>query len=64
MKDLPLITSVFLTLTEKCNLACEYCFVNHSARDITYEIAKDSVDYLVANSKLAKEVPSINFFGG
>ena len=64
MKDLPLITSVFLTLTEKCNLACEYCFVNHSARDITYEIAKDSVDFLVANAKIAKVVPSINFFGG
>lgn len=63
-KELPLITSVFLTLTERCNLACEYCFVNHSARDITYEVAKDTVDFLIKNAEIEKQIPSINFFGG
>lgn len=63
-KKLPLITSSFLTLTESCPLACEYCFVNQNPRHMTLDIAKRSADMLIQNALIQGEIPNINFFGG
>lgn len=62
--SLPEITSVFLVLTQACNLKCKYCFVVQKPREMTYQIAKDAADYVARNAKLRGEVPCINFFGG
>ena len=62
--DFPLITSVFLILTEQCNLACTYCFVNQNPKQMTLDIAKQSVDFIINNAKLSGVNPSVNFFGG
>lgn len=62
--SLPIITGGFLIVTEKCNLACEYCFVNQHARDMSIETALDCVDYIYENASKSNQQPSINFFGG
>lgn len=61
---LPLITNVHLTLTHRCNLACRYCFVKQEPLDMTWEIAKDSIDFLARNAKASGVKPRICFFGG
>ncbi|WDV47885.1 radical SAM protein [Clostridiaceae bacterium M8S5] len=63
-KDLPKITSVYLTVTLDCNLACKYCFVNKENKNMNLRTAIDTVDYLAYNTKLTKTTPSITFFGG
>lgn len=61
---LPLITSVFLNITNACNLACRYCFVKQSPDYMTYQTAKDSADFLIHNAEIAGVTPAITFFGG
>lgn len=59
------ITTMELFLTERCTLACDYCFV--SGRDpglsMSWEVAKAAVDLLVALSAERREV-NVTFFGG
>lgn len=62
--NLPLITSAFLNVTDSCNLACKYCFVNKQPHHMTLQTAKDAVDFLANNAQQQNIVPSINFFGG
>lgn len=59
---LPKIYSAFLNLTNACNLACRYCFVEQHPDMISLQVAKDTADFLAANA--GDGVPSINFFGG
>lgn len=59
---LPKIYSAFLNLTNACNLACRYCFVEQHPDMISLQVAKDAADFLAANA--GDGVPSINFFGG
>lgn len=62
--NLPKITSAFLNLTNACNLACRYCFVEQKPEYITLQTAKDAANFLARNAEGTKEIPSINFFGG
>lgn len=61
---------VMLNLTDNCNLACRYCFVQQKPNYMTLQVAKDAVDYIVNNHKIRtekygfKERKSIYFFGG
>ena len=61
---------VMLNLTDNCNLACRYCFVQQKPNYMTLQVAKDAVDYIVNNYKIRtekygfKERKSIYFFGG
>ena len=58
-------TTILLGLTNRCNLACDYCFVNQNEIDMTYEIAEKSVEWALNNQKQKPEYKvSINFFGG
>lgn len=63
-KELPLISSAFIILTECCNLACRYCFVKQNPSHMTYQTAYDAAQFLITNAELSGEQPSINFFGG
>lgn len=60
----PLITSVFLNVTDACNMKCRYCFVKQHPRYMTYETAKAATDFLIKNAEQSGDIPSINFFGG
>lgn len=63
MLELPKYTSAFLNLTQRCNLKCRYCFVKQQPKDMTLEVARDSVEWLLENCDGDKK-PSITFFGG
>lgn len=65
------LTSACLNLTDACNLACRYCFVEQHPHFMTIDIAKDAVDFLVNNLRIKKEKNyqaqdqvHITFFGG
>ncbi len=62
MDKLPLITSAFLNLTNACNLACRYCFVEQKPEFMTLQTAEDAADFLAGNTTGGQA--SINFFGG
>ena len=65
-------TSIVLNLTDNCNLACIYCFVQQQPHYMTLETAKQSIDFLVNNYNMKKEhgwlhndeIKRITFFGG
>lgn len=63
--------SACLNLTDSCNLACVYCFVQQQPNFMTFQIAKDGVDWLAANLNWWREYihdpqfkGSITYFGG
>lgn len=72
--------SAMLNLTDNCNLACRYCFVEQHPHDMPLQVAKDTIDYLYKNIQYLKEKNllqdvihpdengsiryHINFFGG
>ena len=59
-----------LNVTDACNLACKYCFVEQNPHYMTLETAKDATHYLLENlekrnKKFNKnERARITFFGG
>jgi len=59
------ITNVTLHLTEECNLRCDYCFVSKNPKKVSWEVAKETIDFLCdpAISGDATEV-HLQFFGG
>lgn len=61
---LPKIVGGFLNITQKCNLACKYCFVYQQPLDMSYQVAKDAADFYANNAKETNDMPSINYFGG
>ena len=63
-RQLPLISSAFLNVTQKCNLACKYCFVCQQPKEIDYKTAQDAAKFLARNALESGTRPSINFFGG
>ncbi len=72
-EDFPLNTMV-LNVTNKCNLACTYCYeygedkivdtqYGKQPKFMSDDTAEDSVDFLLAESK-GQEVVHLTFFGG
>ena len=61
---LPPITSAFFILTEQCNLKCTYCFVKQNPKQMTLEVAKKALDFLIKNAEKVGDTPAVNFFGG
>lgn len=51
IKQLPLITSAFLNVTNACNLRCRYCFVQQHPDYMTLQVAKDAADFLTRNAQ-------------
>lgn len=57
------ISGITLGLTDACNLACKYCFVQQKPNFMSYETAKQAVDFLVQHNNNNTPL-SIHFFGG
>lgn len=63
-------TNLVLCVTDRCNLACRYCFVHQSSSEMDLRTAKQAVDFLMNNIKRKQEItgkikkPFLNFFGG
>lgn len=66
----PNIHVMYLVLTDRCNLACKYCFIENGALkgnprygDMSYEIAKAGVDFFINQLKSSVQ-KTIIFYGG
>lgn len=66
------LSNACLNLTDACNLACRYCFVEQHPHYMSIETAKQAVDFLLSNLQYKKEqgwLPkdtkaNISYFGG
>lgn len=69
-EEYSLLTRICLNVTDACNFACKYCFVEQNPHFITLQTAKDAVDFIAENLRKKeqisgkKEKGSIAFFGG
>jgi uncharacterized protein len=52
-----------LFLTQRCNLACDYCYVGRTSASMTLEVAKGIVDFALRNTPRSEDV-DLGFFGG
>lgn len=60
----PTPTHGIVSITNRCNLACPYCFHTQSKTDMTLETMEMTVRYLLSNAAIANKKASISFFGG
>jgi uncharacterized protein len=51
--------NVTIFITDKCNLACDYCFIRKGNREMDLDTLKQSIDFI-----LDKGINSIWYFGG
>lgn len=66
------LSNIMLCVTDACNLACRYCFVEQHPNYMSLQTAKDAVDWAWNNYLKKKELNpneksyecSVNFFGG
>ena len=66
-----LLSGITLQVTQKCNFSCRYCVINldnhlvrsHTEVNMSWEIAKQSIDFLYDHSKDANAL-TIAFYGG
>lgn len=61
---LPKISGGFINVTQRCNLACKYCFVKQQPMEMDYKTAKDAVDFYARNALDNLTTPTATFFGG
>lgn len=66
-------TCVCLNVTDDCNLACKYCFVQQKPHYMSLEVGKKAIDFIIQNHREKKkyhvnpeelDVPNVTFFGG
>lgn len=65
------VSSITLQVTQNCNMRCRYCSYSgdglldrtRNGTVMTWEIAKESIDFLFTHSKYAKNI-TIAFYGG
>ena len=65
-------TCICLNVTDSCNLACKYCFVQQKPHFMTIDLAKQTIDWLINNLIKRNELPNVDklekvdvtFFGG
>lgn len=59
-------TSASFLVTERCPLACSYCFEKHNNKDMSIEIIHKSLEYLSDNAKLVQNGNGFHvmIFGG
>lgn len=66
----PRLTTMYLVLTDRCNLGCKYCFIEASfskdyvCNDMSWEIAKDGIDIFSKQRDRSVKDCQIWFYGG
>lgn len=59
------LTNICLNITDACNYQCRYCFVAQQPHYMSFQVAKDAVDFIVDNLKHKPDKRGfINYFGG
>lgn len=67
-KQKTVVKALCLHIAHDCNLACRYCFAEegeyHGRREMmSYEVGKQALDFLIANSGSRRNL-EVDFFGG
>jgi uncharacterized protein len=67
----PSLETIFMLLTDACNLRCSYCFINgnmpkqcQNAKVMSWDTAKETIDMYFANLQPTKFHKTIVFYGG
>ena len=67
----PNLETIFMLLTDVCDLRCKYCFINgnmpkqcHGTKIMTWDTAKETIDMYFANLKPTRFHKTIVFYGG
>ena len=61
----PKLHTLFLGVTEDCNMRCRYCFVQHTPARMTLTTATKALYFLLAQrDHKSSRNPNITFFGG
>lgn len=63
----PAAKSITFCVTEACNLACKYCYMTgkNKTNKMSFEVAKEAVDYILTNRDYFKEEAVVwEFVGG
>lgn len=61
-KDKVLTRAVTFQVTDKCNLACKYCYqINKGERHMSFDVAKKFIDLLLSGDKGFKDYCSVEF---
>lgn len=67
----PTLETIFMLLTDACNLRCGYCFINgnmpkqcQSAKVMSWDTAKETINMYFANLRPTKFHKTIVFYGG
>ena len=55
------LTNICLNVTDACNLACRYCFVEQHPHFMTLQTAMDAADWLYKNLQI---IWSVKFIRG
>jgi len=58
------IVSMYYILTEDCNMACKYCYLNKNPHRMTFQVALDATKWLIEQCEKVGRAPHTNFFGG
>lgn len=65
MTATPPLRELMIHLTARCNLACPYCFVDHTTRRMSAQTARKVVDWFFDDRISGEKTPlAMNFFGG
>lgn len=59
----PALTKLELLLTEHCNLRCDYCWIPKRPAYMSWDVARQAIDYLMKESGSSDSV-EITLFGG
>ena len=63
--NVPKLHTLFLGVTEDCNMRCRYCFVHHNPARMTLDTAMKALYFLLAGQDRGNpKTPNITFFGG
>lgn len=64
------LSKLCLQITQQCNFRCDYCVYSgsynnrtHSSKEMSWDIAKKAIDFLIQNSS-CNEMIDIGFYGG
>lgn len=56
-------SAAVVSLTDECNMRCEYCFTHFNPRRSSFEVVDKTCEFLLLNKK-GDISPSLTFFGG
>ena len=60
----PVISTLTLWATDKCNLDCQYCYVKKNNRAMSFDTARKAIDFIHKQPGFNRRTLGLQFFGG